>query len=387
MAVQVTKTWDERRLQRDRVQRLQQEMKKRGIGALYVTDTLNTRYVMNLKIPGGEVFVPVEGESVVFVRSRDLGYVKLKHSNVRPAIYQRNAVRAGLGEEEGNKLGRALADLMAEHGLKGQPLAVDKQNATTFMALSRADIRVTDALPLIEKAQSVKTPDEIGIYRSIGEQYAHTFTAFRDAIRPAISENELAAVVTSAWYEAGGEDIAQLNICAGENMNPWRRWPTQRALKAGELVGVDLHGRGISGLRGDGSRTFLVGDSPTAEQRKLYRQAYDYLWELTGMFRAGRAFSELIENAPRVPREFEKQLYNYNLGHGVGMFSSGYPHLDKHKGMPDGILEAGQVLAIECYFGEEGKPIAVKLEEQIVVRDGEPEILGPTVPFDQRLLR
>ena len=64
------------------------------------------------------------------------------------------------------------------------------------------------AASFMARAQSVKTQDEVAIYHSIAELYAYTFGAFRDALRPGISENELAGVVESAWYEAGGEDIA-----------------------------------------------------------------------------------------------------------------------------------------------------------------------------------
>ena len=87
----------------------------------------------------------------------------------------------------------------------------------------------------------------------------------------------LAHVVTSTWEELEGEDIAQLNVCAGENMNPWSRWPTDRSLNDGDYVGVDLHARGPSGLRGDAFHHIPLGDHPTQEQRDLYKRAHDYL--------------------------------------------------------------------------------------------------------------
>jgi hypothetical protein len=49
-------------------------------------------------------------------------------------------------------------------------------------------------------------------------------------------------------------------------------------------------------------------------------------------------------------------------------------------------LVENQVLSVECYFGEIGGPFAVKLEEDIVVRDGPPEVLGRDMPFDGRLI-
>jgi hypothetical protein len=68
------------------------------------------------------------------------------------------------------------------------------------------------------------------------------------------------------------------------------------------------------------------------------------------------------------------------------MTPNGYPQVDKERGSLDDRLAANQVLAIESYFGEEGSPLAVKLEHQIVVRDGAPEILDVDVPVEDRLL-
>jgi Xaa-Pro aminopeptidase len=232
----------------------------------------------------------------------------------------------------------------------------------------------------------VKTQDEVEIYRAVGKQYAHTIKAFRAAIRPGISENELAAVAANAWYEAGGEDVAQLNVCAGENMNPWRRWPTQRTLKDGELVGIDLHGRSNTGLRGDSSRTFLVGDRPSPEQQDLYKRAYDYMRSVADLFRPGVVFGDLLDAVPKVPEKYRDHLYNYHVGHDVGMTPQGLPKVDMHKGPRDGVLKKNQAFSIETYFGEEGSPLAVKLEDMILVRDGPPEFLSPDMPFEERCL-
>ena len=231
----------------------------------------------------------------------------------------------------------------------------------------------------------MKTPDELTVYRTIGQQYASTLGGFRDAIRPGVTEKELASVATFGWLQAGGEDIAQLNVCSAHNMNPWHRWPTERSLQEGDLVGIDLHGRGPNGLRGDASTTFFVGDRAPSDVRDRYRAAYEYLQGAISAFRAGRSITEAAAAVPPVPERYRAQQYNYNVAHGIGMGSSGYPQLDPKRKPIDDVLQANQVLAVECYFGEVGSPRAVKLEEQIVVRDGEPEILGP-IPVEDRFL-
>jgi Xaa-Pro dipeptidase len=385
MAVQLTKTWDDRRIKQDRVALLQVEMRQHNVGAMYLTDGVYQRYALNLQVPGGKIVVPAEGNAIALVRKRDLGYVEMQHDRVHAPIGKENEEERLDGGASTSKFAAGMVALLAELGLKDERLAVDTMTPAGFAALARAEIDLTDAAPIIERAWSVKTPDEIEIYRSVGQQYVDTMAAFRDAVRPGVTEIELATIVTRTWLEVGGEDVAQLNICSGENMNPWLRWPTERKLQAGDFVGIDLHGRGINGMRGDAGTTFLVGDDPTPAQRDLYRRAYDYMMANIDLMRAGRSIPEVHRMAPRVPDQYRSQLDNYNIAHGVGMGSSGYPHLDPRDDPIDDVLRLNQVLAVECYFGEEGTGVAVKLEEQIVVRDGPPEVLGG-MPFDERLL-
>lgn len=387
MPIKVKKTWDDQRLKRERLEHVQQEMKRQGVGSLYVTDNATLRYLLGVKVPSARAFVPAQGEVLAFIRPRDMGYVRPHHANMQQPLYDSASAWGpeGAADSSADRLAHAIGDLMVEHGVGGEPLGLDNLDVPAILAFRDAGLNLTYAQPIIEHARAVKTNDEVAIYRSIGEQYTHSILAFRDALRPGISENELAAIVVSAWYEAGGEEVAQLNVCAGENMNPWRRWPTQRVVRDREFVGVDLHGYGVHGLRGDASRTFFVGSHPSRGQIDLYRRAYGYLWATADLFRAGRSYAEVLGQVPYVPEEYHAQLYNYHVAHAIGMSHSGYPEVNKRKGPVDDTLKENQLLSIECYFGEEGSPLAVKLEEQIVVRAGPPEVLGQ-MPFDENLL-
>ncbi len=385
MPSKATLTWDPQRLKRDRLHMLQEEMKLRDIGALYLTDQNHIRYALNEHVPGAEVFVPAEGEALGLIRQRDMGYVTRSHANVRLRFYDRAAARTGTDPEQSVRFVQGISALMDEHGAGGAQIAIDGMSVEPLLALAASGVRVIDASPLIEHVETVKTQDEVTIYRMVGELEAHAIGAFRDALRPGVTENELAGLVVSAWHEAGGEDIAQLNICAGENMNPWSRWPTDRPVEDGEFVGIDIHGRGIAGLKGDTSRTFFVGGSPTAEQRDLYRRAHEYISEAVGVFRAGRSYGEVLEDLPPIAEQYQALFADYNPAHGVGLGNSGFPHINPKRRGADESLKANQVLAIECYFGEVGSPLAVKLEEVICVRDGPPEVITARVPYDEAL--
>ncbi|MBM2812987.1 MAG: peptidase, partial [Chloroflexi bacterium] len=305
--------WDDQRLARDRQALLQAQMRERGIGAMYLSDTMNMRYVLNLKVPGGGVFVPADGEVIAFIKPRDMGYVRMRHANIQPTFYTSADTETPAFDEKVKRFAQIISDLMIEHGVADSPLGVDPLDAAAYNALTDARVRVANAGPIIERARSIKTQDEVAIYHEIGDQYARTMAAFRDGLRPGVTELELAALVTASWSDVGGEEIAQLNICAGENMNPWRRWPSERPVQEGEFVGIDLHGRGANGMRGDASRTYFVGDHPTQEQRDLYKRAYDYLFGVVDVVRAGVALTDVRDRAPAVPDRYAAQLYNYSI--------------------------------------------------------------------------
>ncbi len=374
--------WDHERLKRDRLAMLQAEMQRRDIGALYLTEGNHTRYLLDAQVPVGKVFVPVEGELEAFVRGRDIGYMQMAHGSAKQADFPPTEVRESHGKKD---FAGELRDLMKTHGVAGERLGIDMLRPELLLELFEGGLTIVPAEITCERANSVKTQDELAMYRAIGEQYRQTLGAFRDQIQPGLTELDLAAGVTATWANVGGEDVAQLNVCTQENTNPWRRWSTERVVQRGDIVGIDFHGRSFGGLRGDCSDTFLAADEATPEQRAHYREAHDYLRAAIKLLRPGRAIADVLANQPAIPDRYREQQFNYNLAHGVGIGHSGYPHIDPRRRPIDDMLQLDQVLAVECHFGAQGGPYGVKLEELIRVTEGEPEILVG-IPVDKGLM-
>jgi len=384
MAEEIERGWDDGRLRAERLAMLQGHLRELGIGAMFLYG-VNLRYALNLRIPGANVFVPAQGQPTAFVRNRDIPWVS-EHVPAQRLLYEGTSMWDPHGTVALDAFGNGIRDLMVECGVGGEPLAVDAIETAAVLALIRAGIVVVDATAAIERARTVKTPDEIEVYRSIGAMEASSVNAFRAAIRPGVKESELAGVLSLAWHGVGGEEATHVELCSGPRMNPWQRWPGERRLEAGEMVGVDFHGIGPCGLRGDISRTFLVGDAPTTEQRDLYRRAYDYMAATIDGMRGGRSFAEVWETRPRASEALERGMLPYPVFHCIGMTPAGYPGLDRDRPAPSAVLQPNQVFAVECYFGEAGSPLAVKLEDQVRITDGAAEILGRDIPFDDALL-
>src|SRR5581483_619771 len=94
MAFTMNKTWDDARLRKERISRLQEEMGRRNLGALWIRGVADLWYVLGTRIPSGTMFVPREGEAIAFVRPRDAGYVRKHFSTIRPPLVERKIGRA-----------------------------------------------------------------------------------------------------------------------------------------------------------------------------------------------------------------------------------------------------------------------------------------------------
>ena len=374
-----TESWDNKRLACERTQRLQTEMKKQGIGAILFSEPENIQYVINVRVLAAKVFVPAQGTPLVIVRPRDIGYVKKQYDHVRlaPLISPTQPRPPGSVKFSLD----FLSDLVTEHGLSGEQIGFDELDISATNDLLSARITPRDARRIVDAARTLKTQDELNIYRSMSRLYVSVMKAFRDSIQPGMNEHELGSIAAMTWFKLGGEDIEDLEVCAGERINPWHRWPTERTVQNDEFIAIDFHGRGFGGLIGDLSRTFFAG-KPSVESEDLYSRARDYLLEVTDILRAGRSLGDILEMVPKVPDRYAEQLYNYNIVHSVGMTFGGSPEINKATKRLDASLEPNQVLTIESYFGEEGSPLAVKLERMVVVCDGAPEVLDHDIPLD-----
>src|SRR5712692_2975088 len=122
-------------------------------------------------------------------------------------------------------------------------------------------------------------------------------------------------LVYSRMVEMGAEGLLQINVCSGENMNPWRRWPTARRFQDGDLVGMDLHVYGPGGYVFDSSRTYLCGSKSNDKQRELYKRAVDYNNACIDLLKPGMRIPEWVDRIPRVPEKYREAVYSFHVIH------------------------------------------------------------------------
>ena len=151
---------------------------------------------------------------------------------------------------------------------------------------------------------------------------------------------------------------------------PWYQECGPRVIQAGDLVAFDTDLIGCYGMCADISRTWFIGDGePSAEQKRIFREAHAHLTDNIAVLEPGKPFREVTFSGREIPGEFIERRYGC-MFHGVGLCdewpSINYP-IDYLDGQYDYCLKPGMVLCAEAYFGSIGGTDGVKLEDQVLI--------------------
>ena len=160
-----------------------------------------------------------------------------------------------------------------------------------------------------------------------------------------------------------------------------------RPIEAGDLVSFDTDLIGPYGYCSDISRSWLCGDRPSDEQRRLYAAAFEQIETNIAALAPGRSLHEVSEQCWEIPPEYLSQRYP-SLMHGVGLADE-YPSI-KHqvdldaKGY-EGVVAPGMLICVESFIGVEGGREGVKLEEQVIITESGVERMS-SLPFETEWL-
>ena len=365
-----------------RLERLQQQIRKHDCAGLLLFDPLNIRYASdttNMQLwtshnMARACYVPPEGKMILW------DFHNCEHLSAHLPLV--GEVRSGASFfyfETGDRTAEAakafadqMIDIMHQYAPGNKRLAVDKMENLGYAALVGLGVEVLEGQVLTEHGRSIKNENEINAMRCAIATCELAVEEMRDVMRAGISENELWATLHAGNIKRGGEWIETRILSSGPRTNPWFQECGPRIMQDGDLMAFDTDLVGTYGYCCDISRTWLVGDgTPSDEQKRLYKVAYEHIMTNIDLIEAGMAFSDMTRIAHRLPAEYRALRYGV-LAHGVGLCdeypSVRYPEDVAHHGY-GGSFEVGMTLCVEAYVGAEGGRDGVKLEEQVLVTD------------------
>lgn len=366
-------------------QKIRDAMRKYDFDAFLLIKSEAVRYVTDFYVKGYRPFMDLE-YFVLVSREEEpiLGFSSgsdFHRLNLRSPVRDFRKISGHQGWIDAIK--QALIDAHVSNGKIG----TDMLPFDIYLALksSLPKVEFVSANEMWIDITAVKHPEEVKILRESIRITEAGAQAAIEAIKPGVKETEVAAKAEYVMRTLGSEMVPFLtNIASGENAAIFERISTEKKIRKGELVIIDV-GAVYRGYTGDMGRTICVG-SPSKEQREIYKICYEALQSAISMVRPGVKCSEVDAVARDKIKElgFEKYGHKFATGHQLGYGLHGEPLVNKGS---EYRLKPNMVIALEPRVTVYDNPRigGVHLEENILVTETGHEILTRT-PFSEELL-
>jgi Xaa-Pro aminopeptidase len=343
-----------------RLNRLRQKFEGAGIDALYLENRYNVRYLTGFT-----------GSTAVLVVTPDGGRLFVDPRYWVQAAQQASGVQivecgAGMSKE-------VLEAVRGMHiprlGFEAADMTVARRDA---LAEALPDTSLVGTTGLLEDLRLVKDADEIAATKRACALVDAMFDSILDLLKPGTVERDIALELEYRMRKSGAEKIGfDSIIAAGENGAKPHAEPSERALRRGDLVTMDFGAR-VDGYNADITRTVAIG-AASDKQREVYEVTLRAQKAAAAALKPGVSYV----GADKVARDIIAEAgYGEYFGHGLG-HSLG---LEVHDGArlspaaPEGTVRAGEIWTIEpgIYIPDWG---GVRIEDDVLVTDGEPEVL------------
>jgi Xaa-Pro aminopeptidase len=232
-------------------------------------------------------------------------------------------------------------------------------------------VELVPAGGLVERLRAVKDESEVAAMRAAAELSTAAYESLRERGLAGRTEREVAIELVRFMEDQGADGPAFPPIVAsgGHGALP-HAVPRDVEIPPDTLVVIDM-GAKVDGYSSDCTRTFATGEIGD-EAREVYELV---LRAQTAALPAATAGAE-CRAVDAVAREIidgagHEEHFGHGLGHGVGLHVHEAPRLGK---TAEGSLEAGNAVTVEPGVYLPGE-FGVRIEDLVIVTDGEPEIL------------
>ena len=390
--------WD--RLRKYRLERARERMKAHGLGALLLMYDENIRYVTSTLTPGWNRLKPGlryallcgDGAPVLFEQG-DIGFQIQRHApwipeeNIRWSYAWIKGAAGPASRQQVKKFTDAIVKEMKRYGVLDQTLGVDFIDINMLAAFQEAKLKWIDGMTPMMEARAIKNVDEQECMRIVGAigDAAHWETM--RFLKPGLTENQVTAHIMHYLYSIPGiEDVEDVIVSSGPNTWPnWRNF-SDRIIKPGEIVFMDLAALTWNGYKSCYYRTYCVGKQPTQEQKDYYATALKWLYDSINATKPGVTTRDIALKWPSAKEawgyEEEDQAAANLWGHGLGLAQYDQPVISRIWSLDHPLeIRPGMVFALETQHGKKYE-WGVRIEEMLIVNDKGIEIIS-NFPVEQ----
>ena len=379
------------RLRKERLKKLQAEMKVDNLGALILFAGANIRYATasyqgnwkyNINIR--YAVVPVEGPPTLFeTAGSDLQCAKIdlpwmEADRIRPAVTWQWA--EGAVPYMAGRMADSVMEVLKEQKVEKEKIGIDNLDMPAFEALTKLGLNIVNGWPAVSRARVVKTPDEIELLKmasSIGD--AAMWKIKYEWLKPGVREREIEAKVHEFMLERGCEIIYDIIVASGGNTSPYRRWATDKLIRQGDLVIVDINAVGPSGYFIDFVRLFKCGGAygmkMTPKEIDLYKEVYDSMYAGIEQLKPGNTTADVVKKFPHYDDDEYTTVTLQQFAHSIGITLYEGMWMSRAYSMkyPAPIKE-NMYFAIETFAGHPYLEQTCRLEENVLVTANGPVV-------------
>jgi Xaa-Pro aminopeptidase len=275
--------------------------------AALITHLPNVRYLTGLASSNAALLIPASGGCVL---GTDFRYT---------LAAQRDSPDLELLTER--FLVPAFGALAAERGYRRLLFEAQDMTVANYqkLAAAAAGVELAPFGQEIEELRTVKDDRELVLLGAACRISCEAFEQLLPAIRPAITERQLATAIERRMVDLGADGIAFDTIVAsGPNGAMPHHRPGERVLARGDLVTIDF-GATSGGYHADMTRTVSLGE-PAQWQREIYdlvaraqQAGIDAARPRAELREVDAAARDLIGEAGHAGH------FKHGLGHGVGL--------------------------------------------------------------------
>jgi Xaa-Pro dipeptidase len=344
---------------RDRLRELQ-------LDALLVNGLLNVRYLTGFTGSNAALLVHAQGDehSVFTTDGRYRTQSQRQVPDLRRVIDRSGYLRLAKEAAEAG-IGRL--------GFESHVVTVDGHAA--LAKVTGAERLIAVSRP-VEALRLIKDDTEVAALRAACAAADTALAALLadGGLRPGRTEREVGRDLEARMVTAGAAGPSFETIVAtGANSAVPHHRPTDAELRRGDLVKLDF-GALVDGYHSDMTRTVVLGE-PAGWQREVYDLVTAAQAAGRAALRAGAEVRD-VDAAARdvIGHAGYGEHFVHGLGHGVGLQIHEAPALSQ---FGVGTLAAGMTVTVEpgVYLADRG---GVRIEDTLVVSDGEPELLTLT---------
>jgi Xaa-Pro aminopeptidase len=325
-----------------RWRKAQQLAASRGIDALLITPGADLRYLT------GYVALPLERLTCLVLPADG------DPTLVVPTLEKPAAIASGVDVqvEAWDELDDPYALVASLVGDVGTVGVDDHMWASRVFALRDVFPRAKQVLggDLVQELRIRKDADEIDALREAGLAIDRVHARMGEWLRPGRSEREVGADIARAIIDEGHETVDFVIVGSGPNGASPHHELSDRVIKVGDPVVIDIGGTTPAGYCSDSTRNYLAGG--TADP--AYAEAYAVLEAAQQAQREHARPGVTAESVDAVGRELIADagfgdLFIHRTGHGIGQETHEEPYI---VGGNDRVLEEGMAFSIEpgIYF-------------------------------------